>query len=197
MCMAITVHLVDYLLRGAGEAGAELILIKAECAVNKAVDKLNMLAGLAGNAGDRVLCRGQGGGQSSHNADAGAEANRLAAHLLVNADDGNADIAGGVLRAVGNLADGGAQVEHRVNALFGAFPTRLVELRPRAVSPAELAALLEKGAPRLLARWTRDSLFLDMRTLPPELDLVVAEIFEKLDLPREENAAAKNNNVPS
>ena len=84
-----------------------------------------------------------------------------------------------------------------VNALFGAFPTRLVELRPRAVSPAELAALLEKGAPRLLARWTRDSLFLDMRTLPPELDLVVAEIFEKLDLPREENAAAKNNNVPS
>ena len=73
------VHLVDYLLRGAGEAGAELILIKAECAVNKAVDKLNMLAGLAGNAGDRVLGRGQGGGQSSHNADAGAEANRLAA----------------------------------------------------------------------------------------------------------------------
>ena len=84
-----------------------------------------------------------------------------------------------------------------VNALFGAFPTRLVELRPRGVSPAELAALLEKGAPRLLVRWTRDSLFLDMRTLPPELDLVVAEIFEKLDLPREENADAKTNNLPS
>ncbi len=66
------------------------------------------------------------------------------------------------------------------NASFGSSPTRLIELRPRGASPAELAAFLEKSSPRLLARWTRDTLLLDLRTLPPELDTVVAEIFEKL-----------------
>lgn len=65
------------------------------------------------------------------------------------------------------------------NASFGAFPTRLVELRPRGASPAEMALSLEKKSPKLLVRWTRDSVLLDLRTFPAEQDIVVAELFEK------------------
>jgi len=39
---------------------------------------------------------------------------------------------------------------------------------------------LEASSPRLLARWTRDALTLDLKTVAPERDLVVAEIFEKI-----------------
>ena len=65
------------------------------------------------------------------------------------------------------------------NASFGAFPTRIVELRPRFVSPAEMALSLEKKSPRLLVRWTRDAVLIDPRTFPAEQDVVVAELFEK------------------
>lgn len=67
------------------------------------------------------------------------------------------------------------------NAAFGTFPTRLVEIRPRDANAAELAATLEKASPRLLARWTRDAVLFDMRTIPPEQDLVVAELFERIE----------------
>lgn len=68
-------------------------------------------------------------------------------------------------------------------AAFGSSPTRLVEIRPNGFSPAELAAKLESGSPRLLVRWTRDAALLDMKTVPPEQDVVVAEIFEKIEPP--------------
>ncbi len=65
------------------------------------------------------------------------------------------------------------------NASFGAFPTRLVELRPRGASPAELALALEKSSPKLLVRWTRDTILLDLRTFAAEQDIVVSELFDK------------------
>lgn len=70
-----------------------------------------------------------------------------------------------------------------LNSPFGASPTRLVEVFPSATyfSPAELAAKLEKGSPKLLVRWTQDSVLLDLRTLAPENDLLVLEIFEQFD----------------
>lgn len=75
------------------------------------------------------------------------------------------------------------------NASFGTFPTRLVELKLRDASPAEFAATLEKHSPRLLVRWTRDSILLDLRGILPEQDPVVVEIFEKLDRSKSEPAA--------
>ncbi len=66
------------------------------------------------------------------------------------------------------------------NATFGSSPTWLVEVRPQGRAPAELALLLEASSPRLLARWTRDALTLDLKTVAPERDLVVAEVFEKI-----------------
>ncbi|MBQ6828693.1 MAG: hypothetical protein IJO46_11835 [Thermoguttaceae bacterium] len=66
------------------------------------------------------------------------------------------------------------------NATFGSSPTCLVEVRPMGRAPAELALLLEASSPRLLTRWTRDALTLDLKTVAPEYDLVVAEIFEKI-----------------
>lgn len=68
-----------------------------------------------------------------------------------------------------------------VNASIGVFPSWLVELKPRGASPAEFAAKLEKTTPSLLVRWNRDVVLLDMRTLPPELDLVVVDVFESLN----------------
>ena len=73
------------------------------------------------------------------------------------------------------------------NASFGAFPTRLVELRPRDASPAELAVTLEKKSPKLLVRWTRDAVLLDLRTFPAEQDIVVAELFERQARPSDES----------
>ncbi|MBP3530415.1 MAG: hypothetical protein J6K25_04435 [Thermoguttaceae bacterium] len=66
------------------------------------------------------------------------------------------------------------------NATFGSSPTWLIEARPKGFAPAELALRLETSSPRLLTRWTRDSLTLDLKTVAPEQDLVVAEIFEKI-----------------
>ncbi|MBQ6828946.1 MAG: hypothetical protein IJO46_13125 [Thermoguttaceae bacterium] len=74
------------------------------------------------------------------------------------------------------------------NATFGSSPTWLVEVRPKGRAPAELALLLEASSPRLLARWTRDALTLDLKTVAPERDLVVAEIFEKI-VPAEQRGA--------
>ncbi len=67
------------------------------------------------------------------------------------------------------------------NSIFGTSPTRLVEARLRGYSPAEFAAKLEKSSPKLLIRWTRDAVLVDMKTLLPEQDLVVAELFERPD----------------
>ena len=72
-----------------------------------------------------------------------------------------------------------------VGASFGTSPTRLVELRPRGFAPAELAARLEAENPRLLARWNKDALLLDMKTIAPEQDVLVAELFERLTPPGE------------
>lgn len=66
------------------------------------------------------------------------------------------------------------------NATFGSSPTWLVEARPKGFAPAELALLLEASSPRLLTRWTRETLTLDLKTVAPEQDLIVAEIFEKI-----------------
>lgn len=69
------------------------------------------------------------------------------------------------------------------NAIFGSSPTRMVELRLRGFSPAEFASKLEKLSPKLLVRWTRDSVLLDMKTLLPEQDVVVPELFERMAHP--------------
>lgn len=69
------------------------------------------------------------------------------------------------------------------NAIFGSSPTKLVEARLRGFSPAEFAAKLEKSSPKLLLRWTRDAVLVDMKTLLPEQDLVVAELFERIAHP--------------
>lgn len=66
------------------------------------------------------------------------------------------------------------------NMSFGTSPTRLVEARLRGFSPAEFAAKLETTSPKLLLRWTRDSVLIDMKTLTPEQDVVVFELFERL-----------------
>lgn len=76
-------------------------------------------------------------------------------------------------------------------ATFGSSPTRLVEIRPKGFAPAELALLLEASSPRLLTRWTRDVLTIDMKTVAPERDLVVAEIFEKIALPEPRSGEEK------
>ena len=59
-------------------------------------------------------------------------------------------------------------------------PTRLVELSFKGHSSAELAEALERGTPKLLVKWTRDSILVDLKTVPAELDLAVAEIFERV-----------------
>lgn len=66
------------------------------------------------------------------------------------------------------------------NAVFGTSPTRQIEVKLRGHSPAEFAAKLEKTSPRLLARWTQDVLVIDMKTLAPDQDVVVSELFERL-----------------
>ncbi len=66
---------------------------------------------------------------------------------------------------------------------FGTSPSRVVEVKPRGFSAAELAAKFEKTSPKLLVRWTKDALLIDMKTLPPEQDVVVDELFEKIDHP--------------
>ncbi len=66
------------------------------------------------------------------------------------------------------------------NANMPTSPTRLVELSFTGQSSAELVAALETGSPKLLAKWTRDSILIDLKTVPPELDLDVAEIFERV-----------------
>ena len=45
---------------------------------------------------------------------------------------------------------------------------------------SDVVAALETGSPKLLAKWTRDSILIDLKTVPPELDLDVAEIFERV-----------------
>ena len=47
-------------------------------------------------------------------------------------------------------------------------------------SSAELAAQLEKSSPRLLTRWTKDTILIDMKTLLPEQGVVVGELFERI-----------------
>lgn len=74
------------------------------------------------------------------------------------------------------------------NATLGTSATWLVELRPRARSAAELAADLETGSPKLLVRWTRDALLIDLKTLSPEQDVLVAEVFERIAAETPENA---------
>jgi len=72
-----------------------------------------------------------------------------------------------------------------VGATFGTSQTRLVELRPRGFAPAELAARLEAENPKILTRWNKDALLLDMKTIEPEQDALVAEIFERLTSAKE------------
>ncbi|MCF0233356.1 MAG: hypothetical protein HUK22_00095, partial [Thermoguttaceae bacterium] len=69
------------------------------------------------------------------------------------------------------------------SANFGTSATRLVEIRPRGFSPAELAERLKNSSPRLLVRWTRDAALIDVKTVAPEQDLVVHDVFEKLSRP--------------
>ena len=67
-------------------------------------------------------------------------------------------------------------------ATLGSSPTRLVEIRPKGFSAAEFAAKLEReSSPSLLVKWTRDSVFIDLKTLAPEQDLVVSELMERFD----------------
>ena len=66
---------------------------------------------------------------------------------------------------------------------LGTIPTRLVEIRPRGFSSAEFAARLEKSSPRVLARWTPDVVLLDVRTIAPDQDGLVADLFERLSNP--------------
>lgn len=63
---------------------------------------------------------------------------------------------------------------------LGTTPSRVVEVKPRGFSSAELAARLEKSSPRLLTRWTKDTILIDMKTLLPEQDVVVGELFERI-----------------
>jgi len=72
-----------------------------------------------------------------------------------------------------------------VGATFGTSPTRLVELRPRGFAPAELAARLEAENPKLLTRWNKDAVLLDMKTIEPEQDVLIVELFERLTPPSE------------
>ncbi|MBQ1865143.1 MAG: hypothetical protein IIU43_09870 [Thermoguttaceae bacterium] len=74
------------------------------------------------------------------------------------------------------------------NAPFGTSPTRIVEVRLRGFSPAEFAAKLETTSPKLLVRWTRDAVHVDMKTLLPEQDIVVSELFEQLSRQMEKPA---------
>ena len=66
---------------------------------------------------------------------------------------------------------------------FGTTPSRVVEVKPRGFSAAELAAKFEKLSPKLLMRWTKESVFIDMKTLLPEQDLVVGELFDRVAHP--------------
>ncbi len=74
------------------------------------------------------------------------------------------------------------------NATFGTSPTWLVEARLREYSPAEFAAMLEKTSPKLLLRWTRDVVLIDMKTLLPEQDLIVSDLFGSLAEKNRENS---------
>ena len=69
------------------------------------------------------------------------------------------------------------------DASFGTTPSRVVEVKPRGFSAAELAAKFEKLSPKLLVRWTKDSVLIDMKTLPPEQDPVVGELFDRIARP--------------
>ena len=53
---------------------------------------------------------------------------------------------------------------------------------------AEFAAKLETTSPKLLVRWTRDAVHVDMKTLLPEQDIVVSELFEQLSRQMEKPA---------
>ena len=112
------VHPIDDLCGGVRQPLFELLLIEAESPVHQAVHQLHMRAHLPGDSRNGVLRRRKRRRERCHHAHALSEPHRLAAHLLVHPNDGNAEIPCRVLRAVRHLAHGGAEIQHRVNALF-------------------------------------------------------------------------------
>ena len=57
-----------------------------------------------------------------------------------------------------------------------ALPTRLVALDPGSGTAAGLAAALRRGVPPLVARIEHDRIVLDLRTVPPAQDALVADL---------------------